>query len=350
MDDRNPSALVAIKRAVLVYEKQPRLARDLARQASLAFLDQIRTEGVLNDSEFVYSWNPLEMLQSLVTLGLLEEALNLAQAILETRPTDVELMSFSANLFERLGNINQAVNYQYAVVALTPNTIERRRSLAQLWGKSANWYQAYNEWKKVIELSTAPVVMDKQAYAQAALEAGLFTEAMDISNHILQDDPNNGAALGVIGQSLLKQDDIGQAVGYLIRATLLSPDILPPWLALAEAQKAAGEPQRALDTLRKAVTALPEAPEALLALGKACNEVGLLAEGLPHFKKAHNLSPEDPAPALLYSQTLRRLGHITESKLLLEGLRSKWKNNPELAYEYAQGLIDENNAEAALPI
>ena len=111
-----------------------------------------------------------------------------------------------------------------------------------------------------------------------------------------------------------------------------------------------GELQHALETLRAAVTALPDAPEAHLELGKACNEAGLLAEGLPNFKRAYLLSPKDDQAVLYYSQALRRLGYTTEARTVLESVRETWTEKPFLGYEYGQVLLDQNDPEAALPV
>ena len=69
-----------------------------------------------------------------------------------------------------------------------------------------------------------------------------------------------------------------------------------------------------------------------------------------HLKKAFQLSPQSEQAALLYGQTLRILGHANEAGSVFEKVRSSWTACPELAYEYAQVLLDLDHAENALPV
>ena len=153
-----------------------------------------------------------------------------------------------------------------------------------------------------------------------------------------------------MGQALIALGSGAEAVNFLVRATLLTPEALEPWLALARIQQELGEPQRALETLRSAVTAAPDAAESHLALGKASVDAGLLAEALPHLKKAYQIAPRTDQAAQLYGRTLRLLGHTAEARSVLERVRSLWPACPDLAYEYALVLVDQNEVENALPV
>ncbi len=225
-----------------------------------------------------------------------------------------------------------------------------RRPLAGLWSHLGDWRRSLSEWQTVLSLSTEPDMKDRLACAQAALQSGALEEARVLGEAILVEDANNGTALGIMGQALVGQSNPQAAVNYLVRATLLSPEVQAPWLALASVQRDLGEPHQALETLRAAVTALPEEPEVHLAFGEACNREGLLAEALPHLRQAYTLSPDTGKAALLYGQALRRLGHSTEARTVLDKARLQWASQPEMAYEYAQVLLDQNDAEAALPV
>ncbi|MBE0697655.1 MAG: tetratricopeptide repeat protein, partial [Anaerolineaceae bacterium] len=344
------SPFLALKRAALMSASEPALARDLARRASQEILAEIGQCGLPFSGEFIYSWRPQETLNILLDLGLDEEALSLAQAMLETRPVDLELLHLNAHILQRLGKPAEALTIQQTVVALEPANPAWRRALASLWAQTGDWRSSFSERQLVLSLTPQSDIADRLACALAALKSGALEEASALSEAILAEDANNGAALGIIGETLIGQGEAQSAMNYLVRATLLCPEILGPWLALADIQRSMGETQRALETLRAAVTALPEEPEAHLAFGEACSQMGHLAEGLPYLKKAFLLSSETAQAALLYGQALRRLGHTTDARSVLERVRSKWVSKPELAYEYAQVLLDQNDAESALPV
>jgi tetratricopeptide (TPR) repeat protein len=350
------SAFVQVKRARQMFQNEPAVARDLARQSAANLIAEIQRLGLPFSGDFVYTWRPEDALEILLEMDLVEEAARLAQELLEVRPTDPELLHLASRIYERLGDLEQAIHYGRGVAALSPEDPAGRRLLGRLWEQAGEWAQAFTEWQAVLALSgSSPAVSDRLACAQAALQAGDAGQATGLSEAVLEEDANNGAALGILGQALVAQGDPVQASAYLVRATLLSPESLAPWLALARVQAGQGEPRRALETLRAAATAVPDAPEGHLALGEACAEAGLLAEALPHLKKAFTLSAEAgqsalSRTALLYGRTLRMLGHSAEARGVLEKVRSAWTVRPELAYEYAQVLLDQDDAESALPV
>lgn len=344
------AAFLQLKRALLMFEREPGLARDLARQGAAGLLEHIGKQGLPFRGEFVYHWRPEDAVQILLELDLPDEALSLAQAFQEIRPNDITLLRLTSKIYERLGRLDLAIRAARDLVALDPQSPAWQRLSGSLYGQAGNWEQSFTCWQAALSLAQPPQVADRLACAWAALNAGRNAEAVNLSEAILRVDANHGPALGLLGQALIAQGEVRQAVGYLVRATLLAPEVLEPWLALAHAQQELGEPVRSLETLRAAVAAVPEAPEGHLALGQACLSAGLPAEALPSLKKAFALSPEMDQAALLYGRTLRLLGHAGEARAVLERARSNWTTCPELAYEYAQALLDQGDVENALPV
>jgi len=347
-DDESP--FLRIRRAQDLFDREPAVARDLARQGAADLLACLRRQSVLVDGDFVYSWQPETVLSVLVDLDLPDEAFALAQSLLDLHPTRVDLLTGTAQVMARLGRLDVAVNCARSAAALDPQSAGNHRLLGSLWDQTHQWHQSLEEWQRVLELSPEPTHADRLACARAALHTGDLSCVMDLVEGVLDEDANNGAALGLFGQALIARGEPQQAVNHLVRATLLAPENLEPWLALAQVQKDLGDPQRALESLRAAVTALPEAAEAHLALGRACAESGLMAEALPHLKKALALGSISADTSLLYGRTLRLMGHTAEARQVLERARASWNTCPELAFEYAQVLLDQNDAEGALPV
>ena len=347
-EDESP--LVQIKRSAVMSEKEPALARDLARQGASGLLEEIRQGGLPFQGDFVTTWQPQDALKVLVNLDLRSEALEAAQALLTLRPVDIALLRIAQEICERQGLIEQSIWYTANASALEPRNLNWHRDLGRLWGKANRWEKARAEWQSVLDREEQPSTADKLSCANAALKASCTDQTIAICESVLEENDNNGWALGLMGQALLADGEAEEALGYLVRATMLTPEALEPWLALARAQHMLGEPIRALDTLRSAVTAVPDAPEAHLDLSLACINAGLLADALPHLKKAFNLAPENPEAALHYGQTLRRLGHTNEARSVFERSRSLWSECIEMAYEYALTLLDLGMAEQALPV
>lgn len=350
LSGEDESPFLRIRRAQELFDREPAVARDLARQGAADLLAELRQQSLLVDGDFVYAWQPETVLSALVDLELPDEALALAQSLLDLHPTCTGLLSYTSQVMARLGRLDAALNCARSTAALAPQDPDSHRLLGSLWDQTRQWRKSLEEWQRVLELSPQPAPADRLACAQAALRTGDLALVMELVDGLLNEDANNGAALGLLGQALIARGEQQQAVNHLVRATLLAPENLDPWLALAQVQKELGDPQRALESLRAAVTALPEAAEAHLALGRACAENGLMAEALPHLKKALDLGSVSDDTALLYGRTLRLMGHTAEARQVLERARASWNTCPELAFEYAQVLLDQNDAEGALPV
>lgn len=344
------SPLMQLKRAALIVDREPAVAYDLARQSAENLKSAISAGGMPVEGEFVYAWRPQDALQILMDLGLLNEALRLAQGFLSLRPTDLNLLLMTAKICEALGNLDDALFYTANAVSLDPQNPVWRREMAKLWGKAGRWGDAFQSWQIVLTLTPEPLVEDQLSCAQAALAGGLYDQAAVRSREVLAHDENHGGALGLLGQALFAMGDSQQALTHLVRATLLAPENIAAWLALAHVQQEMGEPQRALETLRAAITAVPESSEAHLELARASISAGLLADALPHLKKSYALTPTVNDVVLLYGQTLRRLGHTIEARKVLEKSRPAWQKNPELAYEFALTLLDLGDVEGAIPV
>lgn len=344
------SAFVYLKRAAGMTEREPAVARDLARQGCQGLLETLAQHSAPFGGEYVYSWDPAEVVRILLDLDLPQDAQSLAEAILNNRPADVTVLHSAATIQERLGNRPGAVTFLQRAMYLQPHEPRWVRELGRLNSLLGQWEQAFAYYRSVLAMSEPALVSDRLACAQAALRAGSTQAAVEISEAVVQEDANSGMALNILGQALVQRGEMQQAQTYLVRATLLQPEVVDAWLALAKAQIALEQPQRAIETLRSAVAVAPESPEANLALGTACVQLGCYAEALPYLKKAFLLAPDEEECVPLYAHTLRLLGHTAESRSILERARSQWARHPELAFEYAQALVDSGEAEAALPV
>lgn len=344
------SAFLQIKRAGLMADREPGLARDLARQGAANLTAAIQSQGIPFHGDFVIAWQPQNAVQTLADMDLNGEGLSLVLALLEIRPVDIPLLILASQIYEKTGCTAPAIHYATCAAVLDPQNAAWHRVLGLLWAQAGVWERSVAEWQHVLALTTPALLADRLACANAALQAGSVDDAVTRLAEILSEDANNGGAQALMGQALVAQGKPQQALSYLVRATLLSPENLTAWLALAHLQQVMDEPVRALETLRAAVAALPEAPEAQMELAEACTAAGLLADALPHLKKATQLAPESALAALRYGQALRQLGHLSEARAVLERHRAAWNTHPELALEFARVMVDLGEPERALPV
>ena len=348
--DAPENAYLQLKRAAALFEREPALARDLARQGCAGILAQIAQAELPFSGPFVYDWRPQDLLTILLNLGLPEEARQMADALLALRPNDVDLLHRSSRIYEHLELPRPAIRAARSLAALQPQEPAWRRRLGDLYGQSGLWEAALEQRQAVLDRTAPSSITDRLQCADAAFHAHEMEAAASLCEGILAEDANHGAAAGLLGRVLVAQGKREPAANWLLRATQMAPEIAAPWLALAGLQREMGEAQKAHETLRGAVAALPESAEAQLALGEACLAGEMPTEALPHLKQAFQLAPEMPQAALLYGRALRTLGHARQARSVLEQVRSAWQNSPELAYEMALVMLDMGETESALPV
>lgn len=88
------------------------------------------------------------------------------------------------------------------------------------------------------------------------------------------------------GYAQLQLRDYPRAMGYFSEMVRLSPDDATGYHFLAEAQRAAGEPQRAVSTLDRALLVVRESPLTHHLLGEANSDLGRFRAAAESYRRA----------------------------------------------------------------
>ena len=351
---------------------------DAARKAALSAIEFLMS----HDKAFPFGKILLdtirEMAVILLELGLPVEAAHAIEAVSHQSPNDPEILAFLAQTQYAAGQALKAAENLQIAVALAPQNQDLRRQYARILEAAGEWHTALNEWTTIIEggasqpINASPAPEDLCAYAKCALKAGEPQSAADACHKVLaiqsaEDSPDNYAlAHLLLGRSYEQLGDDLAAQDQFVKATQLLPHSPEAWLALAETQASTGQTQLALETLRAGAQAAPDAPEIYLALGNAY----LLdwenhghpspTQALDMFQKAADLitidggykrRPEYAAEvSLRLGQTLYELGHLEESRKVLEMAYQANPSFPGLALAYARSLLDLKDQRAAIPV
>ncbi|GAP14828.1 Flp pilus assembly protein TadD, contains TPR repeats [Longilinea arvoryzae] len=301
------------------------------------------------------SWQTFELdgslaqaLNTLVGLDLLPEATRCADAFLQKRPNDPDLLQIAALIEEKQGEYDQATADVETMVMLQPQNMQFRRELAHRLEDQNQWTKSLEQRQFILENTENAGLEDQLALANCAIQAGEAELAVNSCDQILAAQPEHGIAHTLKGQALLRQGKVDDAVSHLSRATLLCADSPRTWLALSEAQQKKGDTQRALDTLRAAILAVPDSSEVHFQLARMLLDQGYLTDALPYLRQAARLSPEVPSVTTELAKTLRQLGHHAEAAKILSEARQRWPKNAQLAYLEALTLQDLGNRQKAL--
>ena len=123
--------------------------------------------------------------------------------------------------------------------------------------------------------------------------AGDDSGAREAYESALAIDPTQPEALLGQGELMLEAGKPGEAVAPLARLVEVAPDDADARLALAQAHKASGDPQAALDTLQVESVPLEDQPRVLLETAKLQHEVGDAAGAQLTLEKAVAIAPDD---------------------------------------------------------
>jgi len=123
------------------------------------------------------------------------------------------------------------------------------------------------------------------------------------------------------GYAHARQRDFAGAARYFGEMVRLAPDDVAGYEFLAEAQRAGGEPQRAVVTLQRALRIGRESPATYAILGSAYADLGRDADALAAYRRALEIDPR-MVPALWgYGAASARAGRLDDARAAAGALR-----------------------------
>ena len=345
----SPSAWVQFSKARRFMEAEDtERAVETARRALCQILEQISTGKNPLERCFIKQWDPMEKIVFLQALGLKDEALKLAEALLTIRPNDLSLLEKVGELAGDQKGAERALELAQVETLLSPDDIGRHRKLARLFELNEDWENAYFAWSDILRLSETPLEPDRVAFAQSAFAVEKYDEVIETCDRVLSANQNNGFANLLMGKAMMEKGESAPAIPYLSNAIVLVPEDPSGWMLLAKAYQTEEQPKRAQETLQTAILTAPDSADINYALGESYRQTGSLSEALPYLKKAATLNPGLLSVSLDLADTLKSLGYLKEAEVFIREARKKWPRNTELAYLEAETLLASGRDESAL--
>jgi len=128
-----------------------------------------------------------------------------------------------------------------------------------------------------------------------------YADAREEFQKVLQEDPQDGAAIHYLGLISQAEGDPGEAVGHYQQALALEPDNTDVRLDLGIALLEAGRLEESRAALQEVLVAEPDRAQAHLFLGIAAYRAGDYKEAVPSLDRAVELDPELKHQARYYS-------------------------------------------------
>jgi len=283
----------------------------------------------------------------LFAAGQLDEAAELAGAVLAVSPEEPSAHRVLAGVFLRRGQLDQALDSARRAWEIDPSVPEAAANLAAILVEVRQGEAAEQMARRAIEmapdfvsawvnLGLAYRCQSRQhdavdAFRQAVqlqpehhgaltnlgnvlCEVGEYAEAAECSRRVLKMRPGMAAAENNLGNALLKLGQIDEAILAYRRALAGGPDDSEIEYNLAIALEQAGRLSESEDVQRSVLSRVPDHARATNNLGVALKLQGRLDEAAEQFERAGQLSPRStPAAAnRLATMLCRPAGSLEE--------------------------------------
>ncbi|MFC1996553.1 tetratricopeptide repeat protein [Chloroflexota bacterium] len=301
----------------------------------------------------------LWLAKKLLELKLATEAIQVIELAMQSQPNHIGIIRLAAQAHAAAGAYSQAILAIHLAVAFKPNKIDIKRDYALYHELAGRWRTALETRKNIIQEQKDPQQSDYHYLAECGLKLEQYPLVQKVCESALEQNPKDGIAHALIGESLSEMGKIDNAEEHLHKGIKYAQDKAQPWLALARFQKKAGNQNQATETLRKAFNAAPEQAEIHLILGDEYLRGGAHTQALTYLRKAEHLidyktTVEDihlrSRIALPLAKSLFELGHADEALEKIQMAFPLPENQVEFLHLHAQILIFLKRTEKAIPL
>jgi tetratricopeptide (TPR) repeat protein len=296
-----------------------------------------------------YGLNNSELLQLVMDLGYTNEALIIANQMIEKQPTNPKILSNLCHILKASGNLSEAEINARLAVFFDPNNVDLHRLAAKIFEEEEKWQAAFDEWQSCVAFKDQVTFDDYMALAKAGLKNNETDIAEKSCFEALRLNQDDVMAHILLGEILSAKKKLDEAAEHFKKATILDPNRADTWLALARTHEALGKQQTAYETLVSAANAIPEAFEIQFALGKAYQQTGEKEKALSAFERAYQKKPDNIDVIKAYSQSLFDAGQFVKTSQLLAAVRRDYPTDVDISFLLGKALFNSGNKQEALP-
>jgi len=188
---------------------------------------------------------------------------------------------------------------------------------------------------------------DLFARASEAWRQGRHEAAAELLRTLVGTDPQHVAALNSLAMMALQSRDAAQAIHYLERAAAAAPGAAPIWFNLFQAFDLAGDPERGMASLDRALSADPYHVPAVLMKAELLDRLGRAPEALALYRAIIAASPNSdslPEPArraLAHGLALVRADDERRAAALAGPLAAVHAAYPEADFHRAEAYAEQ---------
>ncbi|TWU25578.1 tetratricopeptide repeat protein [Bythopirellula polymerisocia] len=249
-------------------------------------------------------------------------------------------------VLQRLGEHDRSEEELRLAVELGPDTSEPLEQLA-------DFYLLQNQTQKAVELYEILAerfpdsLTGELGKIHLLNRAGRYHEAVELASFLAADNANDWRVLTVLGASLNAAGDPQRAVAPLERALKLRPQAAELNYQMGLAQFQLNEPMQAIRYLKEALLLDPRHFAAQLQLANTYYLLGAFDSALGTYQQALDLRPGDPNASANYGGLLAQLGMNGEAERAYRAGLAEYPDAAQLNYNLGLLLWQKGKREEA---
>lgn len=224
--------------------------------------------------------------------GKPELAVPLIQEAISILPNAIAYHGNLGNVFERLGRFDEAEDCYLRALSIDPTYADGHYNLGLMYYRNGNLEDSILCFQNT--LKNNPTIIDAwNNLGVALMDKKLYKDAITCFCSAIQRAPYLASAHANLGNALQHNGDYDEAIGSLTRALELDKNQGTAWNTLGVTLDKSDRPQ-AIECFQKALECNPDHQEALNNLGRATSFAGNIEKGIFYLTRAINLRPDDP--------------------------------------------------------
>ncbi|MFA3789652.1 XrtA/PEP-CTERM system TPR-repeat protein PrsT [Aliiglaciecola sp. SL4] len=294
----------------------------------------------------------------LMDLGRLKEADEIADALLQAVPENIDFLNLKAGIQIRLGNPLVAETFLDKALTINPEHFSAQFNKANLLSSRGEHKDALHIIEKLNAIQPDNIRI-LTLLARCQFNANMVEEAEKNLQRVLQKDINNLTALELLATIYTQQGELERAIRQLNIAIKAEPDAAVYLMRRVELYIALKQTDRAAREIKKIKSLVLGNATGLLELSKLQFRAGLVDDAKTSIAEAYDIYPDSLFLGIEYirlhlaSNDLNSAGEMVatwlkkapqEARLLiLSGDVNVAKNNLEGAFENYQSALEINN-------
>lgn len=287
----------------------------------------------------------------------IKEAIKVYTKVLEMDPDFYEANANLGEIYRLDGNANNAIKY-FKKAASINNKASLQKRLADCYKDIKKYQEALECYNKSLSINKLETSQEKSyavscynEMADIRILQEKYSEAKKLAFKGLEIAPDNGNLHFIAAFACEKSGNSSQAIEEYLKAIECNPTFTAAYINVSALYNAAGEPQKAVEILKKGLEQDGTDYKLLNNLGNALQKLEFYEEAIKNYRKAISLNKDIVDLHLNLGLCYKSVNNQNEAIKALTKAAELSPSSEEIQYELAESYFqiqDYDNAEKLL--